>query len=293
MQRPALTSRTFAAWLLAFGLAATFCVRTGVYEAAAQPSEQTPEAFEGVALDQNLGAELPLDLPFVDAAGQAVELGAYFQGERPVVMALVYHSCPMLCHFVLDGAFEGFKQLEWTPGSEYEVVVVSFAEGEGPELAARVKERYVGAMERPEAAAGLHFLTGDASSIDALAEAVGFQFKWVEEQQEYAHPATLIFMSPGGVVTRYLPGITFEPQTLRTALVESGDGTVGSLSDAFVMFCFQYSPDENAYVLHAANLMKLAGGATVLALGLGLLVFWRREKRAQDARSGSMPYLAS
>jgi protein SCO1 len=255
---------------------AAWCVLT--WDVSAQPSGQMPAVFDGVGMDEQLGETIVADAAFFDEQGRTVRLSDYLQGQKPVLLTLVYHNCPMLCNLVLDGMTRALREMEWTPGEEYEVVTVSFAPDEGPELAARQKERYLGVLDRPAAAAGWHFLTGTEASIQALAGSVGFQFRWVEDAQEYAHPSVLIFLSGEGKISRYLYGLQFEPRDVRTALVEASEGKVGTTVDRLFLYCFRYDPNANSYVIHAVNVMKLGGLLTVLAIAAFLLVFWRRER---------------
>jgi protein SCO1 len=263
--------------------------------AHAQRSGQTLEPFDGVGMDEQLGSHIPTDLVFRNEAGQEVRIGSYLKGEKPVLLNFVYHNCPMLCSLVLDGLTQTLKKMEWTPGEQFEVLTVSFASTEGPDLAARSKERYLGELGRPAAASGWHFLTGTEENIQALARSVGFQFRWIEEQQEYAHPAALIFLSGGGKITRYVYGMDFPARDVRAALVEASEGKVGSPMDQVFLYCFRYDHEANSYVLHATNLMKAGGALTLLALGSVLFVFWRRERKDQKERqdlSGATPATA-
>lgn len=250
--------------------------------ASAQPASQLQAAFEGVGLAEQLGHTIPLDLTFRDEAGQPVALRQYFGGGRPVLLTMVYHNCPMLCNMILDGLTTSLRELEWTPGQQFDIVTVSFAPDETPELAARQKAKYVQQLGRPEAAAGWHFLTGEEADIQALARAVGFEFRWDERQQQYAHPATIMFLSPDGIVTRYLYGFEYTPRSVRTALVEAGEGRVGNTLDRLILYCFQYDPNKGSYVPHALNIMKLGGLLTMLLLGTLLVFYWRRERQALD-----------
>ena len=255
----------------------------------AQRSGQELAVFEGVGVDEQLGQPVALDAVFLDETGQPVRIGDFLDGERPVVLNLVYHNCPMLCNLLLDNFVGTLGESAWTPGVEFDVVTVSFAPDEGPDLAARQKERYLRVLGRPAAADGWHFLTGTEDQIQQLAASVGFQFKWVEEKNEYAHPAAHIFLSPDGTITRYLFGLLLQPSDLRKALVEAGEGTVGTPLDQLALFCFQYDPNEGSYVLHAINVMKIGGLLTMLVLGATLWLFWRREgatSMAAAARNG-------
>ena len=163
----------------------------------------------------------------------------------------------MLCNLVLDG-FTKPPSARWSGrrAENLKSSQVSFAADETPELAARQKAAYLQRLGRPEAASGWHFLTGDEAEIQKLANSTGFQFKWDERQQEYAHPATLIFLSPEGKITRYLYGLEYPASDVRKALVEASEGTVGTTIDRLILYCFQYDPAAGSYVLHAQNAMK-------------------------------------
>lgn len=246
----------------------------------AQQSGHTPQELEGVGVDEQLGEYVPRDLVFQNEEGQRVPLGTYLDGETPVLLTMVYHSCPMLCNLLLDGlTTRTLKPMAWTPGDEFEIVTVSFNHREGPEIASKRKAEYVEALGRPDAADGWHFLTGDQETISQLAEAVGFSFSWIEEKQQYAHPAALMFLSGEGKISRYLYGLETKPRNARNALVEASDGNVGSVVDQAILYCFQYDPNENSYVANAFNIMKLGATLTVLLIGFGLFILWRREHR--------------
>src|SRR5436305_13349750 len=60
-----------------------------------------PDLIKGVGIDQKLGAQVPGDLVFRDETGREVRLADYY-GKKPIVLALVYYDCPMLCTVVLN-----------------------------------------------------------------------------------------------------------------------------------------------------------------------------------------------
>lgn len=239
--------------------------------------------MEEIGLDERIGAEPPLDLVFRNEEGEAVTLGQYFDGERPVLLTLIYHECPTLCNVVLHGLTETLRDMPWTPGDEFEALAVSFNPDETPALAAERKAMYLDMLGKPDAADGWHFLTGEEASITALAEAVGFRYAWVEDTQEYAHPFALIYMSGEGTVLRYMPGVRFAPSDVRAALIEVSEGRAGSPLNRILLYCMQYDRSANAYVLHAANLMKFSGVLVVVSLGVFFVALRRREAEAQRA----------
>jgi protein SCO1 len=258
--------------------------------ANAQTTGKLPAVFDGVGIDEKLGETLPLDLIFRDEAGQSVVLADYFDGSRPVLLNLVYHECPMLCSLTLTEFTGTLQELYtedgWIPGDQFDVLTVSFSATEMPELAARAKARYLGQLGAEEAAAGWHYLTGTEESIRALADAVGFRFKWMSDTSEFAHPAALMFMSGSGKITRYLHGMAYKPADVRRAVVEASEGKVGTTVDRIFLYCYRYDSEANSYVLRAQNLMRGGGLLTVIVLVLGLATYWRRERRALSPHPG-------
>ena len=119
-----------------------------------------------VGIDQKLNQQVPLDLAFTDETGRDVRLGEYF-GKRPVILALVYYECPMLCTQVLNGLVSSLGVLTFDVGREFDVVAVSINPKEGPGLAAQKKAAYLERYRRPQTAAGWHFLTGKEASSAA------------------------------------------------------------------------------------------------------------------------------
>ena len=273
--------RTFVAHIFCASLIAVVG-----FTATAQPTAPVPE---GVGVDERLGERIALDAVFLDENGAEVRISDLVDGETPVILNFVYHECPMLCSLLLDGFTETLQEMAFTPGDEFDVITVSFSASETPDLAARQKERYLASLDAPAAAEGWHFLTGTEEEIDRLAESAGFRFRWVGSQDQFAHPAALIFLAPDGTITRYLHGMTFEASDVRRAVVEASDGSVGSAVDRVLLYCFQYDPGANSYVLHATNLMKLGGLLTLLVLGTGLFLFWRRERGRQHSAPERWP----
>lgn len=233
----------------------------------------------GIDIVEHPNALLPLDLPFVDDAGRPVTLRQYFQAGRPVVLSLNYYSCPMLCTLVLNGAVEAFKQVPLDPATDFEIVTVSINPQETAELAAAKKATYVKAYGRSEAAAGWHFLTGTEPNIRALADALGFQYRYLAARDEYAHAAALFVATPDGHVSRYLYGVQFDPRTLRLALTEAADGKIGSTIDRILLWCYHYDPATGQYSWAATALLRLGAVVTIFTLGFVLFWFWRQEGR--------------
>lgn len=266
----------------------SICLIVGALWAAgaqplAQPAGEIPDPFAGVGVTERLGEALPADARLVDDAGRSVTLGEFFDGDRPTVVAFVYHSCPMLCSLILDGVTRAMRETDLQLGTDYQALAISFDPEDTPDRAAHAKELYVGRLpDQPVAAEGWHFLTGTEEDIARVTEAFGFGFAWNERQQEYAHSAAAFFVSPSGTLTRVLYGIEFPPRDFRTALLEASEGRIGSPVDQLILYCFPYNPEAGSYTLHAANAMKVGGVFTLILIGGFLLFFWSRERHREE-----------
>ncbi|HXE75977.1 MAG TPA: SCO family protein [Candidatus Xenobia bacterium] len=241
-------------------------------------AQSAAEVIQQVKFEQRINQPLPLELEFRDDAGQRVALRDYF-GQRPVVLALVYYECPMLCTYVLDGLVKSLKPISFNPGQDFEVVVVSFNPNETPQLAAAKKKNYVEHYGRPETLAGWHFLTGEPASIRGLTEAMGFQYIYDEETKQYAHASGIVVATPQGKLFRYFYGIDYAPRDLRLALVEASRNKLGAMTDQLLLFCYHYDPTTGKYGLLIMRVLQAAGLGTLLALAAFMVVMFRRERR--------------
>ena len=236
-----------------------------------------------IAFDQKLNEQVPLELDFLDEAGQPVQLGDYL-GEKPVILVLAYYECRTLCNIVLNGLVESLNKIEFDIGDQFEVITVSIDPRETPALAAAKKEAYVESYGRAKAGEGWHFLTGQQASIEQLAETVGIRFVYDEDTDQYAHPAGVIVLTPQGKIARYFYGIDYQPTDLRLGLVEASQNKIGSPVDQLLLLCYHYDPVTGRYSLLITNVVRLAGLATVLLLGGFVTVMLRREREGRGGR---------
>lgn len=251
--------------------------------AVAQLNQNRPAILDEIGVDEKLGEKIPLNLRFANSEGDSVSIGDLIESGKPVLLNPLYYECPVLCGLVLDGVFKVINDMAWTPGRDYTIISYSIDPEEGPEHAAAHKERYLRDLNRPGAEEGWHFLTGSEESVRALSDAVGFKYKYDERTGEYLHLASVMMLSPEGVITRYLYGANFNEFSFRNALYESADGQIGSALDRVFLYCFTYDPSSQSYVPVAMNIMKLGGLATVIILGIFLGVFWMRERRSPQS----------
>jgi protein SCO1/2 len=249
-------------------------------------ADEKPEILKKIGIDQRLNEMLPLDVPLRDEAGRAVLLGDYF-GRRPVILALVYYNCPMLCTQVLNGLVGALNVMSLDAGRDFEVVAVSFDARETPAMAAAKKDAYLSRYKRPNAAAGWHFLTGDAASIERLTKAAGFRFRYDKDRDQFAHASAVMVATPDGRLARYFYGIEYAPRDLRLGLVEASAGRVGTPVDQVLLYCFHYDAASGKYGAVIVNIVRLAGAATLVLIGLSLWMMSRRRARLLGQTTGA------
>jgi protein SCO1/2 len=251
------------------------------------PATSVPIIMQGVGIDQNLNAQIPLALTFQDETGQAVRLGQYFR-DKPVVLALVYYECPGLCDLVLNGLSHAMGQMSLNIGSDYDVVVVSFNPQETWQLAAAKKANYVEKYQRAGAKQGWHFLTGHEDAIKKLTSTVGFHYNWDPVSKQFAHASGIMVLTPEGKIARYFYGIEYKPRDLRLGLVEASANKIGTTADQVLLFCYHYDPMTGKYGVIIAQVTQVLGTATVLALGGFVFIMIRRERHSHTAAGRSV-----
>ncbi len=240
-----------------------------------------------VEIVQKLDNQVPMDLTFVDEQGKTVALRDLTQG-KPVVLALVYYECPMLCGEVMQGMLKAFNELDFTIGNEYTVIMVSFNPKEKPELATLKKKNMLEHYKTPSAAAGWHFLTtADEGNVRKLAESVGFEYAYLPSVDQYAHASGIMLLTPEGKVSRYFYGIAYPERDLRFGLIDASQGRIGEIADKILMLCYRYDPASGSYGFVVMSAIRIGGIITVGCLGLfvSTMLVQERRRRRRDADS--------
>ena len=257
---------------------------------AGAASQVSPADLSNIGIEQRLDQQVPLDLQFKDETGKTVQLGDYFKSGRPVLLNLVYYTCPMLCGEELAGEASALGVLRFTPGNEYEVVSVSFNPDETPKDAAEKKQVYVARMnehrEHKTNGEGWHFLTGQQPEIKQLADAMGFHYRRDASTGQFIHAAGIMIVTPSGKIAQYYYGVEFSPKDIRLGLIEASRDKIGTLVDQVTLYCYHYDPKTGRYGAVVTNIMRLAGAATMLILGGFLIVMFRRESHSSKNGTG-------
>jgi protein SCO1/2 len=251
---------------------------------AARPAGPPPDVLPKIQVDQKLGAQVPLDTKFVDEYGRSVRLREYFTG-KPVLIVPAYFKCVTVCPLVLNGIRDCLINVPFDIGKDFTVVVISFNPKDTPEAARKKKGSLLAEYSRPGSENGWHMLTGREEDIKAVMSSMGYNYVYEPTSGQFIHSAAVIFCTPDGRIARYdfgLPnerGIAFAPMQTRLALLEAGQGKIGSIVDSVLLYCYIYDPLQRGYGLSIMRILQLGGILTVAIVALLIFSSLRRERK--------------
>ncbi len=253
-------------------------------DSAAPANNTLPAALQNVEIEEKLGAKLPLGARFTTQDGAPVRFGDLLSGTRPVLVALVYYNCPMLCGLVLTGMARGMRETGLELGKDFDAVTLSFDPRDTTKLAAERQRGYLQSFGKPEAKRAWTFLVGQEPEIRSITDTVGFKYAYDERTKQYAHAAAIFAVTPDGRISRYLYGVEFPARDVRLALVEAGEGRVGTSFDRLLLTCYRYDPATRRYEPYALGFLRVAMLCVLGGLVLMLAFFWRRELKGRGGR---------
>jgi protein SCO1/2 len=259
-------TRALAAGLLLAGLAASPALAQSAF---------TRDQLAALSFRQHPGALLPRDALLVDEEGRRVRLGDFFAG-KPVILVLDYLRCRTLCGFVLSGLARSLAKVPLEAGRDFSVVALSIDPRDTPADARAARTQYLARYGRP-GSGGWHFLAGDAATVRAIADTVGFPYRYDGAAGQYAHPAGFTVAAPDATISRYVLGFDYTPLDLRLALTEAARGRISSPVADLLLLCYCYDPVSGRYDLAIGNAMRIAGTLTVLAL-IGMIAYLARSR---------------
>ena len=253
-------------------------VSLGIIVALVTPTHAlTPGDLSRVTFEQHPGKQLSRDLIFRDENGQRFRFGDQAT-KQPTLLVPGYYRCPMLCPLINDGLIQALQELRMSVGRDFQVVDFSVDPGDTPEDAARKKSEYVRRYGRPDAPEGWRCVVGDQRSISRLADELGFRYAYDAETKQYAHPSGVIVLTPEAKISRYIFGATFDARELRDALVAARSGESTSTLSKLFLLCYHYNPITGKYGGLIMSITRIAGIATVLAIGFSIIYFTRRTR---------------
>ncbi len=270
--------------LLLAALLPAFGQQYSVEKPLGSSAQIAPAFLQQAGISQNLNRQLPLADRFRDSDGAEAALGSYFD-HRPVVLALVYYRCRILCPQVLHGMATALRQVSFTPGRQYDVLVASIDPTDSSADGAAEKQRFLswlGPAAGPDAAAHIHFVTAQKQAIDDLAAATGFHYVLVPgpdgKMDQFAHSSVIMIATPEGRMSKYLSGIDYQPRDVRLALIEAADHRIGSATDLILMYCCSYSPSTGRYTVSVLRILGLAAMGSIVMMGVMFYMLSRKPK---------------
>ncbi len=247
----------------------------------------TPGSSQPIGIKERIGETLPAGLTFFDEQGRQTTLGTIIR--KPTICVLVYYTCSRFCPQLLAGLASALPQLGFTADKDYQVMTVSFDANDTPALARDLKRNYLMAIGRPFPADAWRFLSGDRANIEKLCAAAGFTFR--PEHDGFAHPMTLIILSPDRRITRYIHvskfsygmeyPITFSAIGLSQALTDASQEKVGAASGKEFLYCFPHEPQRQQGFYH---ILAAIGAGTIIGLVLFFVYLSLSGRKPQEGK---------
>jgi protein SCO1/2 len=262
----------------------------GARMASAAPEQPLSPEMRAIEVTDRRGDRLDTGLRFTDEQGRELVIADFFDGERPVALTLNYYRCRVVCSVQLEGLADALAELDWKAGEDFRLVTVSIDPRETPVDASEKRGKVLDVVGKGQDLPW-SFMTGDELNIRALAAQLGISYAYDAEQDQYAHPGVVVFLTPDGRVSRYLYGLAYDPLDVKLGLYEAADGKIGGPVEQIYLSCFSYDATIGQYGPFAMGIMRVGGAFTVLVLGTLIAFLWRRERRQTvvrelDPRSG-------
>lgn len=244
---------------------------------SSRADERLPMEARGVTVEPRFGTQLALDGAFIDHDGKRVKLAKYFDGTKPVLVTFNWYNCKTLCSVQLNHLLETFKAMRWTAGKDgFRIVTISIDPREEWTLARDKRQGYLDELGRGDI--DWTFLVADSAAstdVRALANGMGFYYRYDEMSDQYVHAAAVYVLTPTGAISRYLLGITFEPRDVRFSLIDASSGRLGSSFDKMLLLnCFHFDANLGRYAAAGMDVMRFFGFLIMFVFFTVLLVFW-------------------
>jgi protein SCO1 len=227
-------------------------------------------------IEEKTGQYLPLDLVFVDEAGQPIRLKEIV--DRPTILLPIYFYCPNICSKNLANLAIALSNLSLEPGKDYRAIALSFNDAENFQDAARAKKNYLKIVGDDFPSDGWRFLTGSLENIQAVTDAVGFRFKKVDDET-FIHPAALMTIDRDGQIIRYVYG-SFLAGDIEMGLIDAAKGSPSMSVKRLLAFCFNYDPDKNKSVFQYVKI------GVLLFFGITIAIVFVYFKRSRSKNQG-------
>jgi protein SCO1 len=246
-------------------------VRFCLFDGFAQASDPGTDLNRDVRFEQRLGQTVSADTQFTDESGRSVLLGSYFH-QRPIVVALGYYQCPMLCGVVLNALVQGLQDLPPTLARrDFNFLFTTIDPRESSALASNKRENYLRRYGWAPAAERWHFLTGSSRAISRLAAEVGFRYRYDSVSKQYVHPSGLVVLTPTGKISSYLLGIEYPAEKIDRAITVARNEQVSPKVPSFTLLCLSQNFSRGTVAFTVLMVLRVA--AVLTLLGLAFVIY--------------------
>jgi protein SCO1 len=236
----------------------------------------TQAVLDGLAVEPPSDAAVPLGLRFADESGQPRTLGDALAG-KPAILVFADYTCRTLCGPILTFVAAGLERSGLAAGADYGLIVIGLDPKARLESVRTAKATRVGSGTA--LAGATIMLTGEEATISAATATLGYRYVYDAEHDQFAHPAVAFAVNPAGRVTRVLSALTLDGAGLRLALVEAGEGHVGSLGDRLRLLCYGFDPVRGVYTQKIMLWLELAAIFTLFAMAGAMVVMNAKARR--------------
>ena len=234
-----------------------------------------------VGVQERLGNFINLDTEFLNEENEVVTLRNYIDNKHPLVIIPSYFECTRLCNFIFKGVQKTVDELSlkyFDINKDYKIVSISISPKDDAHSSMHKGEEIRGGFKNTKVNdTRWAFLRGKGETVSNFMRKIGFSYKInPKDNDDIAHVAVVVFLSPDGKITRYLYGVNFSVRDFRMALLEAGEGKIGNTLEKLILYCFHYNPIEGKYTPFAWAFIRIGGVITLLSI---LLMFYLVNKK--------------
>lgn len=239
----------------------------------------SPGELDGISVEARADAQLPLALRFVDDTGAPRTLGETLGG-RPSVLIFADYTCRTLCGPILEFALAGLEKSGLKPDTDYRLLVVGLDPKDGLAAARAMRSSHL--EPASPLARAVIMLTGDDAAVHAVTRAAGYHYVYDAEHDQFAHPAAAYVLTPAGRIARVLSGLGLDGGDLRLALVDAGEGRIGTFVDHLRLLCYGFDPAKGIYTASIERWLMVTAVSTVIVM-VGWIALLFRLSRGEAA----------
>lgn len=238
--------------------------------AAAEYDRDTALSASQAAIGRPLG-----DYIFRGTDGQPVRL--HDLTGKPLVVSMIYTSCHHICPTITQNLQDKVAIAREALGADqFTVVTIGF-----DWRVDTAEQMRIYAASRGIDESNWYFLSGDAHSINAIADDLGFQF--YASAKGFDHLSQTTIVDADGIIYRQVYGQDFDTPTFVEPLKQlvfntpQSAGIIEHWVDTFRFFCTVYDPNSGRYLFDYSILMTVFVGLLCLGAIFSFIVReWRR-----------------